>query len=721
MINGNEKKVSKIKCPDGNLPLEEMFKSQSIPSSLYEWQCGTQFVKIFKSNQSSDKTIMMFVSMFNDVNQSASTYNILDTATSLTFSKRNLLVKYRIVIRFQDGYPVKKQFIIHMHDISYRIDVQKSNQLKEYILPETHTYNPFKVPIYIPQWKDWLYINTSYLVLCYDMQSHSFDCEFDITEDNVIQCYCAINHDGNIIIIVETIIIWFILTCILIFNWFWGEGTANPEIQLNLNLCMPGQSTHEYLAIFRVGPATDGFDYENSHIDIQLLTTRDEPVGIPMRFSCSKFPDRFFSELHMLICRLSAIPPITAMRINHSDTFNLMYILDFSVISLRDGNLVIQEETIDQFITSDPRLIRLESALLSLSKSCRTSEMSNHTLKPKDQSWFPLIAFTMSWPEIVAFSVFVVGFQSAEVMAARLDLDCYHYWHDFNKSIFQYAVCVISISALTIVLLGLIEWYYLKVIKRYYLRQFHKQMTDNETCSVGRGMIGKTFLLASLYAIGILLSVYTFTMANSLDTQSALIVSGIWLTSLALTFGLWFLIDNSIFAYMNNMRRNIDFRQMIASKPKFHSTVLATSSDKSVLMPLPMSGIGPNGVQYSQISNYGPELTNPKWNSKYQDVNKVGGTFPKSPSSGFRCEQTNRSSHVSQLIDPKQMMLINCSGKATTANNTNQTNKGINYSKNPKTIQLTTLTKSVLKKLVHNKPQTKPIQQLSPNNKMMKQ
>lgn len=104
MINGNEKKVSKIKCPDGNLPLEEMFKSQSIPSSLYEWQCGTQFVKIFKSNQSSDKTIMMFVSMFNDVNQSASTYNILDTATSLTFSKRNLLVKYRIVIRFQDGY-----------------------------------------------------------------------------------------------------------------------------------------------------------------------------------------------------------------------------------------------------------------------------------------------------------------------------------------------------------------------------------------------------------------------------------------------------------------------------------------------------------------------------------------------------------------------------------------------------------------------------------------
>src|SRR5699024_10089424 len=87
--------------------------------------------------------------------------------------------------------------------------------------------------------------------------------------------------------------------------------SSEPEVQLNLILCVAALAKYEYLIVFRVGPATDGFDYNTGHIDFQLMTDQNESVGAPVRFSTDKLTDPICSELHMYVMTISPLPLIT--------------------------------------------------------------------------------------------------------------------------------------------------------------------------------------------------------------------------------------------------------------------------------------------------------------------------------------------------------------------------------------------------------------------------
>ena len=85
--------------------------------------------------------------------------------------------------------------------------------------------------------------------------------------------------------------------------------------------------------MFKFGPATDGFDFETSYIDLQLLVGIDEPMGNPLRYSATNLADTIIAEIHMIVCRITPMAPITGIRANHSSPglfwirviFNLIY------------------------------------------------------------------------------------------------------------------------------------------------------------------------------------------------------------------------------------------------------------------------------------------------------------------------------------------------------------------------------------------------------------
>ena len=99
-----------------------------------------------------------------------------------------------------------------------------------------------------------------------------------------VDCYCHEQYHYSYVLTAVIIIIFILVYLILLSIIYCNETLPlETEVQYNMILCMPGHNTYEYLTVFRIGPASDGFDYKNSYIDFQLFSSTTESIGIPIR------------------------------------------------------------------------------------------------------------------------------------------------------------------------------------------------------------------------------------------------------------------------------------------------------------------------------------------------------------------------------------------------------------------------------------------------------
>src|SRR5699024_4485171 len=171
------------------------------------------------------------------------------------------------------------------------------------------------------------------------------------------------------------------------------------------------------------------------------------------RYSCANLFGQMCAEMHMLIGRTSPLPLISKVQANHCDPLNLLHFQDFVVINLRGQCVLMQEETIDQFITSDPQVFQpLPKEQKSSKLQNVKKENSNRQLSASKtlDSWFPVVSTSDGFvAEKLAVCMVVLGLIALCTMLARIHLHSYNYWKDFGRSMIQFAVCLLAVSVIS--------------------------------------------------------------------------------------------------------------------------------------------------------------------------------------------------------------------------------------------------------------------------------
>jgi len=70
--------------------------------------------------------------------------------------------------------------------------------------------------------------------------------------------------------------------------------------------------------VFHVGCPSDNFDMEKTAIEIELIGLDQTPIGQTLRFSANKLTDPMMAHMRCLMGRLTPIPNIESIRVNHS-------------------------------------------------------------------------------------------------------------------------------------------------------------------------------------------------------------------------------------------------------------------------------------------------------------------------------------------------------------------------------------------------------------------
>lgn len=347
---------------------------------------------------------------------------------------------------------------------------------------------------------------------------------------------------------------WTIVGLILIYIWiFAGDEQRDPEVQFALVLCMPGHATFEYLVIFKVGLATEDFDYQSTFIDLQLLGIDDEAgkspsglfffflthikpaVGLTVRYSASNLIDPICSEIHMIICRITPLGTITGVRASHSAQGCLLRIYEMTVINLREDNTVkdtvIQEETFQQFISSETSIIRpLTEEMVKVFKQTGTAHCQLESL-----------LFSLTCTEKIAFTQLVICLTSCLVMLAHTKFHYYAHWKNIGESLGQFGLCFITVAAFNWLLLAFLEPIFVFYIKKPYLLERYEQATSSQI--LYRNWLIRLIFLLAFYVCSLVFSGLTIFFSLSLDLTSTGLWSGMTSCVLALSIGAWLLVE----------------------------------------------------------------------------------------------------------------------------------------------------------------------------------
>ena len=416
-------------------------------------------------------------------------------------------------------------------------------------------------------------------------------------------------------------------------------GTVTPEIQLNMMLCMLGSSTHEYLAIFRVGPATIGFNFDDTTIDIQLLTTNDETIGIPSRFSARLFPDTLFAEMHMLICRMSPLPPVTAIRASHSCVVGgrgsninytsngsssyhgnsdcigqLLYFHGFTVADLRENSSVIQEEKIRKFITSESNIFRPDN------NDCLTAKTKLTIEQRQRKGWLKMIGIhKLSLIESATFVLFIFGLVAMATTLAAPDPYYYVNWKRISSSIFQCLLQVIYTSAACLIIVTILELIFVWFIKRNSLVEAHLQITSNT--NVYTYWLIRLLFLGLLFAAGIGLIIIMLEEIKQ-NFIGGMFWTGVNILTQVMTIGLWFVLNDCIFELIRRHQAHQNIVKVLADSNLLKESDLLIKSKTSIepsgltLVSLSTNATFPVDTRDGPSWNYGPKMTNPNWLEK---------------------------------------------------------------------------------------------------------
>ncbi|KAJ6219669.1 hypothetical protein RDWZM_005481 [Blomia tropicalis] len=130
-----------------------------------------------------------------------------------------------------------------------------------------------------------------------------------------------------------------------------------PEEQINLILCNSDNINFEYKLILRAGSASPDFDMNRAFIDFEFLGPNDEIIGVPVRFKCSLLPNYQCGEMHYLVGRLTALPPVTGIRAYHSEHAGTIFFYDYKIIDLMN-DVIIEDMFIMDHITNKHQIFR---------------------------------------------------------------------------------------------------------------------------------------------------------------------------------------------------------------------------------------------------------------------------------------------------------------------------------------------------------------------------
>lgn len=149
-------------CPDGHLPLNDLYHFQVNLASLYTNICHLQFVELFKFKKS--KEALIFGSIFNSRdNETTANFGLLTQLAALLNKK---FIDYRLVIRLNGSHPPSGTLRVKLNNESFLIQFTSSQQ--EYVLPKltqkvSRLYTPPSLSVDIHQKP---LLSTSYVMVC---------------------------------------------------------------------------------------------------------------------------------------------------------------------------------------------------------------------------------------------------------------------------------------------------------------------------------------------------------------------------------------------------------------------------------------------------------------------------------------------------------------------------------------------------------------------------
>lgn len=640
-------KYSDYYCESNHLHLLNLYFDQTKSMSQYNNICGTKFLQLYKLANESVHDILLYASIFNqDINETDADFNLL---SQLLYYDINLnYLNIRVVLRFEqiENQTLNGPLNITFNSTTYLINLKKNQTVTEYLLPSIDYYLDQNQLLSLNVTDDQRKLmSDSYMIICLDTHHKSSQCMLIIIDDHVL-CKCYITSKGYIIVLVEIIFMLIILCILFIKEWCKSYTIFDPEVQCNPILCSSGEGKFEYLAIFRVGPATIGFDFQNSYIDIQLFSSNHEPVGIPYRYSCDNLPNVLLAEMHMIVSRISRMPTLIAIQMNHSSMNHLLYFHDFELYDLMSDTL-IQSDQINRFITCEPATfpIRTQERLNSTSSStmkCTQKSASNTNRSSRDSeqlksdSWIALIDTPPpNMIEHIVLTILIIGLNCLVIV--RFGIGTYYDHGKFvNQSRKPISGTFFIVTCLSLALVIPIEYLMMRYLKRYSLIERRTQMVTGESNYKFR--IIRFIILLLLFIIGLAMAIYSITYGSSLSLVDCGLWSGLFLSTLALSINLWLLIDSFIY----NQRFQSEEADMIieqcsldpkAYKFDHHSSLKiepinsksrqSFGSDKS----LPLVNTVGDLVRMRSVSftsYYGPRLRNPKLNKRRSQIAATG-------------------------------------------------------------------------------------------------
>ncbi len=546
----------------------------------------------------------------------------------------------------------------------------------------------------------------------FSVHHYSAQCDLLVTKQNTVDCYCTLDHNGVFLVCIVFAGLWTIVVIILL-NTVVCEGgaaaaaqpppQAQSEVQLNMILCNPNRAKYHYLVVFRLGFATDGFPYESAHLDLQLLSESAEPIGQTSRFACRHLsPNRMVSEVLMRIFSVIPLPLVTGVRARHSDPFNLMHFQGFSVFDIQGRSMLIriQEETIDQFITCESTvfvpLSRLQKLDIEVTKKC-TMTSSTSVTKSQSTFWLPLTAETTSMyaPEKLAILVLIFGLVGFATMHSHIELGYYQSWKNFKVSMGWFAFCLSGITSLSMLTIVLLELFYGAFISQGYLAETYFEATH---CRRAEGEVTlwycyrplRLLYILALYGAGIAFASFTASLADQhrLQYNEVFLWSGMSLSTLSLTVGVWAVVHKCIIAAMMRKRRRLNYVQLLKANklqsPQSSQHTITTNqscSPPKIVLPQLQKGVERsklNSKINSKSSSIGPKLNNPhlqqarkrgKVKSWWIESQKVSGITRQSLKRNRKTSRSKKS--LKKTATPSKKLLI--SPKPTLATHSQMT------------------------------------------------
>ena len=121
-------------------------------------------------------------------------------------------------------------------------------------------------------------------------------------------------------IVVGTVftLLWVLLFAIGLPMFVLCPKNSQMEQQLSLVLCSPRNLRHQYIILFRIGCASEDFDWINANIDIELFGSNKTLIGPMVRFSAARLTDPVDSYMKIIMGRIVPIPKIESIHIAHT-------------------------------------------------------------------------------------------------------------------------------------------------------------------------------------------------------------------------------------------------------------------------------------------------------------------------------------------------------------------------------------------------------------------